>query len=227
MSEDDIVKNEDTLLIFDLDGTLFKTRSTVIPAVKGTLRELGIREVTDEKIISLLGETTQDFCEGILEGEEEKIDQFIECFWRYEKKYIEERGELYKGIKEMLDKLSFEGFKMAICSNGSEDYIHHVLKKTSIADHFDIILSSSKYKNKTIAIEKIIETVNIESLAIMIGDKKHDFDAALEIGILSIGVGYGYGTPHELTKADYLVETPSEIPRLISKIVKTWNRGTY
>jgi len=33
------------MLIFDLDGTLFKTRDVVIPAVKETFDELGIPSV--------------------------------------------------------------------------------------------------------------------------------------------------------------------------------------
>ena len=49
----------------------------------------------------------------------------------------------------------------------------------------------------------------------MIGDRKHDIDAALANGIDSIGVLYGYGTADELGAATSLAAEPSDITPLV------------
>ena len=39
-------------------------------------------------------------------------------------------------------------------------------------------------------------------MAFMVGDRKYDVEAANELGCISVGVTYGYGTEAELKEAD-------------------------
>ena len=50
-------------------------------------------------------------------------------------------------------------------------------------------------------------------LAFMVGDRKYDVEAANELGCISIGVTYGYGTEAELKEADaeYICDDVDEI----------------
>lgn len=205
------------MLIFDLDGTLFKTRDAVVPAVKETLEELGIPSVGEDKIISLLGESTSIFSEKVMEGHEDKLEDFMDIFWLREKENVDEHGKLFDGTYEMLEKLRSSGYVLAVCSNGSQEYVDYVLHVTGISDYFDLKVSSSQHDNKGAAVREIIQE-NDHSDYIMIGDKHHDFQAGKDNNILSIGVKYGYGEPEELKQADYLVESPEEIPDVVSRI---------
>ncbi len=212
-------KEQKTMLIFDLDGTLFKTRDAVVPAVQESLEELGIPTVSEEKILSLLGESTSVFCEKVLEGHEDRIDDFMGVFWLREKENVDKRGELFKGTKEMLERLRSSNYDMVVCSNGSQEYVEYVLKVTGISDYFDIKKSSSEYESKSEAVEEIIGDTSYHSY-IMIGDKDHDFKAGKDNNIMSIGVKYGYGEPEELEQADHLVESPEDIPEVVSRMVE-------
>ena len=54
---------------------------------------------------------------------------------------------------------------------------------------------------------------NGRRLAFMVGDRKYDVEAANELGCISIGVTYGYGTEAELKEADaeYICDDVDEI----------------
>ena len=53
--------------------------------------------------------------------------------------------------------------------------------------------------------------------AVMIGDREHDIIGAKENSLKSIGVLYGYGSEEELKTAgaDYIVQTPADILKII------------
>lgn len=209
---------EELLLIFDLDGTLFKTESTVIPAVQSSLKEAGLEEAEREKILSLLGERTPVFCEKLVPEGGEKLESFRENLWHYERKYIGESGELYDGIVEMITGLEEKGFPLAVLSNGSDDYVNYVLECCDIRDRFDHVVSSSQMDSKAQAIREMMEEHGGDDgkNAVMVGDKKHDFLAAEEAGIPSIGVDYGYGEKDEMEMADFRVEDVEELRSLLN-----------
>ena len=54
---------------------------------------------------------------------------------------------------------------------------------------------------------------------IVIGDRFHDIETAVQNGLSSIGCGYGYGTPDELSAADITVNGITEIPDAVNRLV--------
>ncbi len=54
---------------------------------------------------------------------------------------------------------------------------------------------------------------NGNRMVFMVGDRKYDVEAANELGCISVGVTYGYGTEAELKEADaeYLCDDVDEI----------------
>ena len=61
----------------------------------------------------------------------------------------------------------------------------------------------------------------------MIGDRKHDIDAARANGIDSIGVLYGYGTADELGAATSLAAEPSDITPLVLEGRRAGRSGPF
>ena len=197
------------LIIFDLDGTLYKTEEVSIPALKEAFSKFGI-ELTEEKILEQFGEPTDQIIDNLVHGsnkiEKEKIEKTIV---EKEREAIPERAVLYEGVKELLKTLSDDGHILAICSNGRYDYIEDVLKNTSIREYFSSIKGYSEETNKSDRIKDIMEEFSVEE-AVMVGDRYHDIEAAKEAGIVSIGALYGYGD-QEAKKADHKAEKPIDI----------------
>ena len=59
---------------------------------------------------------------------------------------------------------------------------------------------------------------NGRRLTFMVGDRKYDVEAANELGCISIGVTYGYGTESELKEADaeYICDDVDEIADVLN-----------
>lgn len=201
------------LIIFDLDGTLLNSQASVLPAVQEALDSVGLPPSEDEFILSLMGENTPNFSKKLLStyGQEglKKTDDFLQALWIAEEKHIESHGRLFKGIPDILERLSARGHTLAICSNATSEYIRHVLETQGIMEYFDLIKSADDMGDKSEGIKDLIASAGY-SRAIMIGDRYHDLEAAKENSIQFIGALYGYGKD-EISEAEFLAETPNDI----------------
>lgn len=201
-------ENEDLLLIFDLDGTIFRTKDTILPAVKDLLHELGCDKEIDTLVESLIGEKTSKFCKKV-KPKEIDIEEFTDKLWKKEKEFIDREGSLFEGIKEILDELKLRDVDMIICSNGNRDYIEYVLSRFELENHFLSIVSGSDFDDKKDAVKHIINK-NKRKNAILIGDRGIDMRAAEENNIPFIAVLYGYGKD-EVESHYFAVKEPKGI----------------
>ncbi|MBR6293585.1 MAG: HAD hydrolase-like protein, partial [Lachnospiraceae bacterium] len=83
-----------------------------------------------------------------------------------------------------------------------------VAENNGIKDCFEAIVGPSKEdKNpsKTRLIREAMDSLNLtdgdRAEIVMVGDRFYDIEAAVEVGVDSIGVLYGYGSEEELRKA--------------------------
>jgi phosphoglycolate phosphatase len=202
------------LIIFDLDGTLFQTAVCDVNAVHKLCDELGIKHVAEREIIAGIGKTIYNFLNDILPSNN-LLDEVCIRFRELERTEVIERGELFPGIPQMLEKLRGEGHTLAICSNGSLEYIMLVLDHMGITGFFHEIQSAKYIGSKTEVVRQMLrESKN----AVMVGDTKSDFCAANANNIPSVGVTYGYGISTDLEQATFTSNNAMQICEVISQI---------
>ncbi|MBS3781113.1 MAG: HAD family hydrolase [Candidatus Thermoplasmatota archaeon] len=205
---------DDKLIIFDLDGTLYKTEEVSVPALKDAFSRFGIM-LSGETILNQFGEPTDQIIENLVPEEKEHLkDRIKKAIIEKESELIPEKATLYDGVKSLLKDLKESGYELAICSNGRTDYIERVLKTTSIESYFTSIKGHEKGKKKSDLIQELMSEFSVES-AVMVGDRYHDIEAAKKAGVKSVGALYGYGDA-EAKKADFVIEEPEEILSIIS-----------
>ncbi|SHI65982.1 HAD hydrolase-like protein [Lutispora thermophila] len=183
------------MIIFDLDGTLYRTHETALPPLYALCEEYGIKLSKEDEAL-LLCTTTEAFLEKVAPDmpEEEKLKFQQEIKWR-EIEEVKKNGCLFDGAKEMLSKLKAEGFLLAVCGMGSKEYIDAVVDKCEIRHYFDVILSRIDGKTKGQVLKDFLVTQQLSTEnCIMIGDSATDFAAAQENDMPFIGVSYGYGS---------------------------------
>lgn len=205
------------LIIFDLDGTLFKTESINIQAINEVLNQRKLTSISRKEIIKLYGETSEAFYKTLfpLVSAPELIEIKNEIRVK-EMTFLSEIGELYEGVPELLTQLKGEGYLLGLCSNGSKEYVSQILQHFGLAEMFDFVEPKSEHLSKSQLINKILKDSNCLT-AIIVGDRSIDFKAAEENRCLSIGVNYGYGKD-ECERADLIVGSTSEIFLCIKKI---------
>ncbi|MFW5928535.1 MAG: HAD hydrolase-like protein, partial [Thermoplasmatota archaeon] len=201
-------ENEDLILIFDLDGTIFRTKETIFPAVKEVLKDLGCEDEIENQVSSLIGEKTSEFCEK-LKPDDIEMDRFIEMLWEKEKEFIDKKGSLYEGVSDLLEELRSRDINMVLCSNANRDYIEYVLDGFGLKDYFISIYSGSNFDNKINAVKSIVERFD-RNPAVLIGDREIDKNAAGQNDVIFLAALYGYGRG-EIEDVYFTVESPKEI----------------
>ncbi len=205
-------------IIFDVDGTLWDSRNTVVKSWNQAIKECAGCDVVVEKhtFDSLLGLTNDIIMEKIfpmLSGEErEKVE--VKCIAMLHELLLEEPGELYDGVAQMLSVLA-EDYKLFIVSNCQQGYIEVFLKATGFGKYITDILSYGDTLNpKGMNIKQVIQKHKLKS-PVYVGDMEGDGAAARYAGIPILYVTYGFGT---IADPDYTADTPEEVVEVIHSI---------
>jgi phosphoglycolate phosphatase len=202
-------------IIFDLDGTLLQTHHHSCHAAHETLRALGLPDVPDALVMRHIGEPADVFLRAIAPGYPDPA-AFERLFDANEQAALRRVGKLYDGVPELLQQLADSGYQLAICSNGSRDYVETALATTGIRPFFSRLACAGEYSGKAAAVAAIIREWS-SALAVVVGDRVHDMDAARANGVPFIAVTYGYGGA-EMDETVYRAQSPQDVFSLIRKI---------
>jgi len=204
------------LLIFDLDGTLFRTDTVSVPAAQRTFEAFGLPIPRAAEICSFFGRSTSEWHTWLrAQSPPDLADELIAAIDQHELELVGETGELYPSVREALAALRPHVAHMAICSNGPEGYVEKVISSQGIAAAFDAVrYRRADGKDKTRMVAELLEQLAGRP-GIVIGDRWDDVEAAHANGLKAIGAAYGYGPLRELVEADALAHTPAELPGLV------------
>ena len=204
------------LLIFDLDGTLFRAETATVPAVRQVFRDMGLRPPHADEVLPFFGRPTSDFHTWVRsQCPPGQADRVVAAIDRLELDYIAERGELYLGVRQVIEQLCAFGAQMAICSNGYPGYVDRVVACHRLGPFFDVVrCQTMATDNKTSMVAELLGRLTARP-AIVIGDRQDDIEAAHKNGAQAIAAGYGYGSGAELEAADAWAGSALELPGLI------------
>ena len=205
-----------TLLIFDLDGTLYRTETSFTPAVAQVLQAFSVRVPPDEELHAFIGEPFDVFLEWLeqpmLPIHREKLREMLA---EAELRFVKQRGKLYPGVKDTLARLLDQGCRLTLCTNAGERYAKTVLSTCGIENLFRMMCfrrTSADTKAKMVAgLTKRIP----HSRAYVIGDRYHDLLAGRKTGCTVIGAAYGYAQPGELAAADHIISSFVDLLTLV------------
>lgn len=209
-------------ILFDLDGTLTEPKLGITKSFQYALESFGITEENLDQLEKVIGPPLYDsFVQFYQFGPEEAkkgVQKYRERFevigWK--------ENRLYDGVIPMLE--SIKDKKLAIASSKPTVFVEKICEYFGIRKYFDVLIGSELDGTSAAKIDIISracqELGGIEKeQIIMVGDRKYDIIGAHEFGIKAIGVNYGYAQGKELEEigADYIVETVSELEKLLSE----------
>ena len=149
------------VFLFDIDGTLFRTELVTVPAVQRTFAAHGLPMPDAARICSFFGRPNEEYLDWLASMcSPEEARAIVDDTNRLELELVASEGRLYDGAREALDALKAGGHRLAVCSNGPEDYVDAFLDAHHVRAFFDIVRTrGSKYKDKTEMLREIIEVV--------------------------------------------------------------------
>jgi len=180
-------------IIFDLDGTLADTLPLCISSFQKTLEQINGREYSHGEVTEYFGLTEEGICRS-LAGE-----RWQECLDLYVKIYKENHGlcpSLFEGVKETLDFIKNNGYKMALVTGKGVHSVFITLDYYGIRNYFEFVETGSNeglIKDKCIL--KILNRWEILSEeAAYLGDQPTDITCSRKAGVLPIGVAWASTT---------------------------------
>jgi len=109
------------------------------------------------------------------------------------------------------------GWQVGIATMKPEIFATRILDRIGLAEHMAVIAGSDAKRNritKRLVIEHALERLEqAPSGVAMVGDRRHDIDAALSLQMTAIGVTWGFGSVEELIAANahVIATTPAEV----------------
>jgi phosphoglycolate phosphatase len=209
-------------LLFDLDGTLTNPAEGITKSVQYALADFGISAETKD-LLCFIGPPLFDSFRDFYGFDKEQTERAIA---KYRERYTETgiyENFAYEGIRELLKKLSAQGYRLGVATSKPEEMANRVLIKYGLKEWFDVVAGSKldgTRSRKSEVIEEAIRrmeeregsSINRRQV-IMIGDRSFDVLGAEEVGVDSIGISYGFAEPGELEQAgaDFVIRTVAEL----------------
>ncbi len=189
-------------IMFDLDGTLTDSGRAVMSSVEYALSHFGYTDQPPEKLRTFIGPSLHDSFVREYQMDEESIVRALEL---YRDIYERERMydvDIYEGIPELLEKINARGMSALVITSKPMYFTEKIMERIGLARFFDHVVGPDLDDNssdKKRLIEKAVADYGLrKDECVMIGDTKYDILGAVQAGIDSIGVTYGYGKEEEL-----------------------------
>ncbi|USB32401.1 HAD hydrolase-like protein [Paenibacillus sp. YPG26] len=213
--------NKPEAMIFDMDGTLFKTETLLVPAYHRMFEELrrqGLYEGEEppvSRLIDSVGMVMDEIWARVLPDHDESVRQRAdELFLENEMKGLkEDPTELYGGVADTLRSLREQGVRLFVASNGLEPYVKGVADAHQIMPLFEQIYSAGEYQtaSKVHLVELLLRQHGLKK-AWMVGDRSSDVKAGKENGLTVIGCAYaGFCDDKELDGSDTIIRSFGEL----------------
>jgi len=209
------------LWFFDLDGTLADTERDIREAWKAALADMRISCPTFDRDF-VAGPPIEEMARALFPSEytpelgAELRRRFGEHYDNDGFPYTAE----YPGVVDRARELKSAGATVVVATNKRHVGAKLIAGKFGWYDVFDGIYAGDMYRydpaigqlKKSELLALLMERYGVRPEdCTMVGDTKSDFIAARDNGVESVGVAWGYGTDEELSLADRVVSSPSEI----------------
>ena len=205
------------LAIFDCDGTLVDSGSTIHTALRSAFDTHGLecppRDIT-KKVIGL--SLDEAMAALVPDADHDALSQTYRDAFFAMRGAGEVEEPLFDGIIELLDALEEDGWLLGVATGKSERGLRHCLASHGLGGRFVTLQTADRNPSKphpAMALAAMAETGADPARTVFIGDTAWDMGCARNAGAGAIGAGWGYHDEEELVGAGaYAVATaPSEI----------------
>lgn len=215
-----MTKKIDTVL-FDLDGTLINTIDLIVASFLHTMDTYYPGKYEREDVVSFIGPPLSETFWNLDPAKVEEMTTTYRAF--NHEKHDELVGE-YEGVKETLEKLVEQHFKLGIVTTKRLETAVKGLQLMDLEHFFPVVISLdevTKYKPDpeplNLALEKLDSTAN---KAIMVGDSEHDILGGKNTGTKTAGVSWSIKGREHLASydPDVMLETMTDLLSYLEKI---------
>lgn len=207
-------------VIFDLDGTLANTFSTVLRLFNRVMLDRTGRHWRLEELIPYFGPPESVMFQRMFPAAE-LHEPMIEDYFRFSR---EDGHEIkpFDGISELVSDLKSSGIKLGVFSAANTEAARIRVGHAGLLDFFDEVLGGDSVANSKPhpdGLLHLMEKFEVDPMAtVYIGDMVADVEAGRAAGVTTVAVTWGAAKRETLTAAnpDHLIDHPKLLKNVIT-----------
>ncbi len=204
-------------LLFDLDGTLTDPGLGIARCLQHALSALARPIPSVSELSWCVGPPLRGTLEKLLgSSDPHMLDRALIL---YRERFVSTgmfENSVYPGVVAGLGHLSKAGHQLWVVTSKPHVYARMILDHFSLSGAFASVYGSEltgENADKVDLIRHVLSTERFREPPHMVGDRRHDIEAAHANGLVGVGVLWGYGSRAELEAAgsDTLVESMEQL----------------
>ncbi len=211
------------MILIDVDGTLVDSVPDLAFCVDEMMLQLGMEPRGEKQVRNWVGNGVERLVRRALTGEldgEPDEALFEKAYPIFLDLYADnscKRTELYPGVKEGIEHLQTQGYKLGCVTNKAEQFTLPILRQLDIYDTFEIVVSGDTLEVKKPDPGPLLyaaEKLGVDaSQSLMLGDSQSDVKAARAAGFQIICMSYGYNHGEDIRKyePDLVIDSMAEL----------------
>lgn len=182
------------LLIFDWDGTLMDSASSIVGCIQQASADLGYPVPSRQAASHIIGlGLTQALYTLFPDMPETDIPRMVD---RYRACYLGQDAEipLFDGAEALLGELHGRGHQLAVATGKARHGLRRAFEHTGLGRYFHASRTADETHSKphpAMILELLDELRVDKEQALMIGDTSHDLEMARSAGVASLAAGFG------------------------------------
>jgi phosphoglycolate phosphatase-like HAD superfamily hydrolase len=203
-------------VVFDLDGTLMMSSSTIYKATIKTLEEFNIEPAfSEEEFNSRIGHHFKDIFDDF-NMDISDLEYFIDVYKSHYFDFIDE-SKFYPNALETIKALYDNKIRVSILTTKAQDQADKIIDHFGIRNLFSIVMGRKvgiKIKPAPDALLHICNDLQIfPANTMMVGDSELDVKCGNSAGAISCAVTYGYRAKEFLLKENpnFVIDDIKEI----------------
>ncbi len=182
------------VIVFDWDGTLIDSASSIVECIQAASRDLGLPVPTRERASHVIGLGLQDALRiAVPELPPAQTMAFVE---RYRAHFLAREDDMqpFEGIEALLDALLARGLQLAVATGKSRRGLERALAACGLRSHFvaSRCADETQPKPHPAMLRELMLQLGVDARdALMVGDTSHDIEMARDANVDAVAVSYG------------------------------------
>jgi phosphoglycolate phosphatase len=203
-------------LLLDLDGTLVDPAPGIIGSCRYALERLGVEIANDDNLRWVIGPPLRESFQRLV-GEQGDAEAALRL---YRERYAEwglREARPYPGVMDALKRRFADGTRLILCTSKPAFFARQVVSYFGFAALLGDVYGpelDGRFDDKGDLIGHLMTTEQLHPADVcMVGDRKHDVQAALRHGVPTVEVLWGYGSRDELERAGaaVIIDRPGDL----------------
>lgn len=210
------------LALFDCDGTLVDSQHNICAAMDEAFRTNGLMVPDHHQVRRSVGLHVRDAVARLVpvDSDDVMIDQltadYKASFTRLTQQDDYRAGYIFDGIEPLFDALEKDGWLLGIATGNSDRGLQRIIDHHGWQGRFVTLQTADRHPSKphpSMALTALADAGADAASSMMIGDTSYDMAMGKTVGMICVGVDWGYHDAQELRAAgaDHIVMKAEQI----------------